>query len=783
VIFSRLFFGLYLLAFVFTVRSADSATVTTLPATGLSLGSATLNATATLSGSSATFGYFEYGTTTNYGSSTGQQLLGSSPGNVNFNQPLTGLASNQIYHFRADIIVLNSGTVLGTDRTFIIPGPPLAVTGTATSIHPGQAVLNATTNPNNTNSATTSYWFQHGTNTSYGNITPAATIPGGTVSTAVSNLVTGLPRGGTYHFRSVASNIFGQSFGADVSFNLLQGPTAPGGSTGGGQSFDARQPALELNFLICTNGNFPQRDGGGLFLPFISEICLFAGNFEPAGWAFCHGQSLAISKNTAVYSLIGTTYGGDASNFNLPNLRGYRALDSGQGLGLSSWNAGVVPYNPNLTSSSTQETLSLQNLPAHAHTLPAPDTLTGTNGGGQPRGNLQLSLALNYEMAVAVEAPGQGSNIISEPFLGQIFLQAPSYSVDSLIFLNGTNLSINSNSALFDVIGTNYGGDGMPTFNVPDLRSRVPIGTGQGQMSAWSLGQQYGFETVTITQSQMPAHQHTVPSLGIVTGFTGSNQPQSLMQPSLVLKYLICTNGQIPSATVSTYNQMLGEIQIFAGTNQLNGWAVCDGSLLPVAGFTGLFSVISNWYGGDGITTFALPDLRGRVPVGSVNAQPGTAYGAEQVVLTQANLPAHTHTGPVLDFDRWITSFGLNGTAASFSADADGDQVSNGYEWATGSNPTNAPSFNRLVISSTRTNVLIGFSRNTNATDSIFTLQRSTNLANPGAWIGIATNSAGVWTSSAIVTESSSTNPVNVTVSTPLTNTSAANYRLQINWP
>jgi microcystin-dependent protein len=204
---------------------------------------------------------------------------------------------------------------------------------------------------------------------------------------------------------------------------------------------------------------------------------------------------------------------------------------------------------------------------------------------------------------------------------------------------------------------------------------------------------------------------------------------------------------------------------------------------VPVTANPTLFSVISNYYGGDGKTNFALPDLRGRTPVGSSTGQPGASYGAEQIVLTVSNLPSHTHAVPLLDFDRWITSFGLSGAAASFTADADADADENGFEWATGTNPTNAQSFDSLTISSTRSNVLIGFTRNTNATDVIFSLLRSTNLATSGAWTAIATNSAGVWTPSGIVTESGSNSPVNVTISDPLTNAASASYHLQINWP
>jgi microcystin-dependent protein len=89
---------------------------------------------------------------------------------------------------------------------------------------------------------------------------------------------------------------------------------------------------------------------------------------------------------------------------------------------------------------------------------------------------------------------------------------------------------------------------------------------------------------------------------------------------------------------------ILGEIRLFAGTFAPQGWAACDGQLLPIAEYTALFSLIGTTYGGDGETTFALPDLRGRVPVhigGSLTL--GQSGGSETVMLTTANLPSHTH--------------------------------------------------------------------------------------------------------------------------------------------
>lgn len=92
----------------------------------------------------------------------------------------------------------------------------------------------------------------------------------------------------------------------------------------------------------------------------------------------------------------------------------------------------------------------------------------------------------------------------------------------------------------------------------------------------------------------------------------------------------------------------LGEIRMFAGDYAPQDWAFCDGQVLQISEYTQLFALIGVVYGGDGQTTFALPDMRGRVPVSAGPATAGTyvmgqSGGAETVTLTSANLPAHTH--------------------------------------------------------------------------------------------------------------------------------------------
>jgi microcystin-dependent protein len=91
-------------------------------------------------------------------------------------------------------------------------------------------------------------------------------------------------------------------------------------------------------------------------------------------------------------------------------------------------------------------------------------------------------------------------------------------------------------------------------------------------------------------------------------------------------------------------DQFLGEVRLFAGTNVPAGWAFCNGQLMDISGNTALYSLIGTTYGGDGTTTFGLPDLRGRVPVHVANDYPlGQPGGLEGVALVPDNLPAHSH--------------------------------------------------------------------------------------------------------------------------------------------
>jgi len=158
--------------------------------------------------------------------------------------------------------------------------------------------------------------------------------------------------------------------------------------------------------------------------PFIAEIKIFAGNFAPRNFAFCNGQLLPIAQNTALFSLVGTTYGGDGrTTFGLPNLQGRAPMHAGRGPGLTTRRLGE-------TRGNSSETLTAAQMPSHSHTMVAFESAeaanpTSTRGlGGAP---IYLPGAIN----VAALAPGaignQGGSQAHtnlQPHLGMSFIIA-----------------------------------------------------------------------------------------------------------------------------------------------------------------------------------------------------------------------------------------------------------------------------------------------------------------------------------------------------------------------
>mmetsp|Transcript_47698 Transcript_47698/g.78718 ORF Transcript_47698/g.78718 Transcript_47698/m.78718 type:complete len:364 (+) Transcript_47698:76-1167(+) len=154
---------------------------------------------------------------------------------------------------------------------------------------------------------------------------------------------------------------------------------------GGGQSHTNLSPFLGINFIIALQGIFPSRNlletdaavgraqeersgsnaGSSGSEPFIGEVQMFAGNFAPRGFAFCNGQLLQISENTALFSILGTTYGGDGrTTFGLPDLRGRAPLHVG---GSRNTGPGLSTYSLGQKDGVETVALSVNEMPSHIH--------------------------------------------------------------------------------------------------------------------------------------------------------------------------------------------------------------------------------------------------------------------------------------------------------------------------------------------------------------------------------------------------------------------------------
>ncbi|HWT02376.1 MAG TPA: tail fiber protein [Pyrinomonadaceae bacterium] len=262
--------------------------------------------------------------------------------------------------------------------------------------------------------------------------------------------------------------------------------------------------------------------------PYVGEIRLFAFNFPPSGWLPCAGQLLPMSQNTTLFSLLGTSYGGDGrTTFGLPDLRS------------------VAPQG-------LQYCISLQGV--------YPRQLGGVS-----------------------------------PVLGELSLFPYSFSPNAWLRSTGQLMPVSESEALFEVLGTRFGGDGVETFGLPDL-SATP-----------------------------PPDANDDGSLYFITVFGNPGSPAAFL----------ATVQLMPFAAVPA------------------GWAACDGQLLPINQNQELFSLLGTKFGGDGVTTFGLPDLRQlAVPAGT------------QYCISVSNAPAASAAG-----------LGSEELAAEVDADAPADET------------------------------------------------------------------------------------------------------------
>jgi microcystin-dependent protein len=268
--------------------------------------------------------------------------------------------------------------------------------------------------------------------------------------------------------------------------------------------------------------------------------------------------------------------------------------------------------------------------------------------------------------------------------MGEIKLFAFDYAPQNWKFCDGTLLTINNNQHLFSLLENKYGGDGVNTFALPDMRGRVPVGVGRGNgfSKNWQLGENFGEEKVTLTDGNLPSHGHgcmvvsdkgntytpvfhallssakgeykiyrplenkseMISMYSASITYTGNNVPHNNMMPTMALNYCICTNGIDPREEEEE-ESLIGEIKIFANDFAPHGFKPCNGSRMDINEDNNrvLFALIQYTFGGFG-NNFYLPNLQGRVVAHrSTELRFAKAKGSEDAEVTLSNMPSHNH--------------------------------------------------------------------------------------------------------------------------------------------
>lgn len=301
---------------------------------------------------------------------------------------------------------------------------------------------------------------------------------------------------------------------------------------------------VTMQSAIAITGPYPPRGVDGPAESWMAMLHTLAFTFAPFGAPACAGQLLPLSQNTALFSLLGTSFGGNGTTtFALPDLRNRIA------------------------------------------------------SGGQINGEEQDSQLVCKALIAVTAPPGPRAY----PMLGTVAMFGGNFAPEGWAVADGRLLAIAENVALFEAIGTTFGGDGVSTFALPNLVSGYtpdPNAPGSAPVGA---GTPPGRPPVALGQKIPPDPKSGVAGLG--------------------LNYLISLGGLYPSRDGNggfpPTDAVIGEVVAYAGLSVPSGWAQCDGSLLDINENQALFSLLGTTYGGDGSTNFALPDLRGRMVMGA----------------------------------------------------------------------------------------------------------------------------------------------------------------------
>jgi phosphodiesterase/alkaline phosphatase D-like protein len=389
----------------------DAPTLMTKEASLVAQPTATLNAAVNPNGGEVTSCEFDYGTSEAYGKSVPcSSLPGSGSSSVAVSAVVVGLSADTTYHFR--IVAINSGgTSRGADQTFAtLPDAPTVVTKVASSVSQTSATLSATVNPNG--GKVTSCHFDYGTTIGYGHEVPCSALPGsGASPVGVSASVTGLSANTTYHFRIVAENTGGSSFGADQTFPTLPQPpmVVPEAAS------SIAQTTATLNAAVNPNGG------------------------EVTSCEFDYGTSEAYGKSVPCSSLPGS---GSSS-----------VAVSAVVVGLSAdttYHFRIVAINSGGTSAGSDHTFQTLPNPPTVVTEKASSiaqTMASLNATVNPNGGSVSDCKLEYGTS-----PSYGSSVTCTPSPG---------SGGSAVAVSAAVTGLSANTIYhFRVVATNAGGTG-----------------------------------------------------------------------------------------------------------------------------------------------------------------------------------------------------------------------------------------------------------------------------------------------------------------------------------
>lgn len=272
----------------------------------------------------------------------------------------------------------------------------------------------------------------------------------------------------------------------------------------GGSSIPVNNLGLSqsLQYLIQAQGTLPM-DGLGVPAGTVGVIVPFAGTYVPGGFVACNGQVLNIEDFPTLYSVLGTTYGGDGINtFGVPNLTNHVPIGTGG------------QYTIGQTTGSSTITL-----------VPVPDTQASSTNIFQTVSAYQPSLAVHYIINLEGIFGGLESGTAT---LGQIMMFAGEKIPKGWTLCEGQLLSIEHNPALFSLIGIAFGGDGESNFALPDLRDRTIIGSGSptgGYYGPYSvdIGDVIGQSQITLSYENLPPIFVPAPGLSLLNDTGHSN--------------------------------------------------------------------------------------------------------------------------------------------------------------------------------------------------------------------------------------------------------------------